>query len=236
MPTGVVDTETWRALNADSAPAVIQYTVTAEDAAGPFVEIPGELPEQAKLKSLAFCSLLEKLAETFHASEELLRAMNPGATFDREGEAVWVPNVITATPRPAARVVVSKADLRVTALDESGNVIASYPASVGSEHDPLPIGEWKVTGVHENPIFYYNPELFWDADPTHSRAKIAPGPNNPVGVVWIDLTKEHYGLHGTPAPRSIGHKQSHGCVRLTNWDAWELAHMIAEKVPVTFQE
>ena len=107
---------------------------------------------------------------------------------------------------------------------------------MGSEHDPLPVGEWQVTGIHHNPIFYYNPELFWDADPSHSKAKIAPGPNNPVGVVWIDLTKEHYGIHGTPGPASVGHAQSHGCVRLTNWDAAELAQMLREKTPVTFQE
>lgn len=234
--TGIVDEETWRALNVDSAPVLLEYTVTPADAAGPFLPIPRHLPQQAKLKALGYRSMTERLAETFHVSEALLRAINPGASFKPEGEALWVPNVITATPRAAARILVDKSDLRVTAVDESGFLIASYPASVGSEHDPLPVGEWLVTGIHENPSFYYNPALFWDAAPGHGKSKIAPGPNNPVGVVWIDLSKEHYGIHGTPAPSSVGHAQSHGCVRLTNWDAAELAHMIAKKTPVTFQE
>ena len=97
------------------------------------------------------------------------------------------------------------------------------PVTSGSEHDPLPIGTWKVTSVEQMPAFNYNPDLFWDADPKHAKARIPPGPNNPVGTVWIDLSKEHYGIHGTPEPSKIGHTQSHGCVRLTNWDAQRLA-------------
>jgi lipoprotein-anchoring transpeptidase ErfK/SrfK len=115
-------------------------------------------------------------------------------------------------------------------------VIAHYPATIGSERDPLPVGTWKITGVHKDPVFHYNPELFWDADPGHAKAKIAPGPNNPVGVVWIGISKEHYGLHGTPEPGKIGHTQSHGCIRLTNWDAAELAQMVAKDTPVILQE
>ena len=102
-------------------------------------------------------------------------------------------------------------------VDAADKTIARYPASTGSEHDPLPIGEWKIKGVARNPDFHYNPKLFWDADPAHAKAKIAPGPNNPVGMVWVDLSKEHYGIHGTPEPSKVGKTESHGCIRLTNW-------------------
>jgi lipoprotein-anchoring transpeptidase ErfK/SrfK len=109
------------------------------------------------------------------------------------------------------------------------------PITSGSEHDPLPIGEWKVVGISWNPTFNYNPDLFWDANPTHSKAKIAPGPNNPVGVVWVDINKEHFGLHGTPEPSTVGRTESHGCVRLTNWDATKLARLVAPGTKVTIQ-
>ena len=108
-----------------------------------------------------------------------------------------------------------------------GETIFHAPVTVGSENDPLPVGEWKVNGVSLNPTFNYNPELFWDADPSHAKAKIPPGPNNPVGVVWIDLSKEHYGIHGTPEPSRVGYTESHGCIRLSNWDALRLASLVA---------
>ena len=117
------------------------------------------------------------------------------------------------------------------ALDPDGKVMARYPATVGSEHDPLPIGTWKINGVSWNPSFAYNPELFWDSEPTDEKAKLPPGPNGPVGVVWIDLSKPHYGIHGTPEPSTIGKTQSHGCIRLTNWDAAELAQMVSPGLP-----
>ena len=117
--------------------------------------------------------------------------------------------------------------MTVSALDGQGMVMAQFPASAGSEHDPLPIGKWKIKGVARNPVFHYNPKLFWDAEPGNSAAKIAPGPNNPVGAVWIDLSKPHYGIHGTPEPSQVGHAQSHGCIRLTNWDAMRLAGVVS---------
>jgi lipoprotein-anchoring transpeptidase ErfK/SrfK len=107
--------------------------------------------------------------------------------------------------------------------------------TTGSEHDPLPIGSWKVTSVEQMPTFNYNPDLFWDADPKHAKTRIPPGPNNPVGVVWIDLSKEHYGIHGTPEPSKVGHTQSHGCVRLTNWDAQRLARWARPGTAVIFR-
>jgi lipoprotein-anchoring transpeptidase ErfK/SrfK len=139
-------------------------------------------------------------------------------------------------PGPAARVVVSKSESSVRAFDAEGKLLAFYVATIGSEHDPLPVGEWKIRGVSRNPIFNYNPQLFWDAKPEHTRAKIKPGPNNPVGVVWIDLDKEHYGIHGTPEPSRVGHTTSHGCIRLTNWDAAELAAIVKPGVPAVLEE
>lgn len=110
------------------------------------------------------------------------------------------------------------------------------PVTSGSEHDPLPVGAWAVTAVQHNPTFNYNPDLFWDANPAHSKAKIPPGPNGPVGVTWIGLNKEHYGIHGSPEPGLIGRTTSHGCVRLTNWDAARLAGLVKKGTPVVFRE
>jgi lipoprotein-anchoring transpeptidase ErfK/SrfK len=153
----------------------------------------------------------------------------------KPGEEIMVPKVLSPATGKAVKVVVSKAGT-VTAYDADGKVLAQYPCSSGSEHDPLPVGEWKITGVYKNPPFFYNPALFWDADQSHSKAKIPPGPNNPVGLVWIDLSKEHYGIHGTPVPGNVGHTQSHGCIRLTNWDAMELAGMVGKGTPAILTE
>ena len=138
--------------------------------------------------------------------------------------------------KPNLVVTVSKSSSALTATDSSGRVVLYAPVTTGSTHDPLPIGEWKVTSIWFNPAFNYNPDLFWDAEPTHTKATLKPGPNNPVGVVWIDLSKEHYGLHGTPEPATIGRTQSHGCVRLTNWDALRLAALAKPGTPVIFKE
>jgi lipoprotein-anchoring transpeptidase ErfK/SrfK len=115
-------------------------------------------------------------------------------------------------------------------------VIAEYPVTSGSQHDPLPIGNWRVTVISLHPVFHYNPDLFWNAPEADEKAKIQPGPNNPVGVVWIGISKEHYGIHGTPEPSLVGHAESHGCVRLTNWDAAELAKIVTVGTPVVFKE
>ena len=228
--------EDWRALDADGAPALADYTLTAEDVKGPFQpRIPQDMMEKAKLEALSYTSPLEALGEKFHASPRLLRALNPGQGFARAGTVVRVPNVHDQAPGKAAKVVVAESDQSVVALDAAGRVLARYPATMGSEHDPLPIGTWKINGVSKEPPFFYNPNLFWDAKGDQSKAKIAPGPNNPVGVVWIDLSKEHYGIHGTPEPSKIGKTESHGCVRLTNWDAAELSRMVSPGIPAILQ-
>ena len=234
--SGVVDEPTWNELNKDSAPALIEYTINADDVAGPFVQIPADLMDQAKVDGLGYSSPLEKIAERFHVSPALLQLMNRGKAFDKADTPIWVTNVITVAPPVAASVVVDGSDRTVTALDGEGKVIAHYPATIGSEHDPLPVGTWKIKRVYKDPVFHYNPALFWDADPSHAKVRIKPGPNNPVGVAWIDLDKEHYGMHGTPEPRKIGHTQSHGCIRLTNWDVAELAQIVDKNTSVLMQE
>ncbi len=238
LPPGeTVDAAMWTALNADSAPALTDYTISAEDVAGPFETIPVDMKEKAKLQHLGYASPLDGLAEKFHCAPGLLESLNPGKAFDQAGVALTVPNVITARfNAKAASVVVNGEKHTVTALDAAGKVLASYPATVGSEHDPLPVGSWKIVGVSRNPVFTYNSDLFWDAKGEHAEAKIAPGPRNPVGLVWIGLSKEHYGIHGTPEPGTIGHTASHGCIRLTNWDAMELAGMVSAGTPAILEE
>jgi lipoprotein-anchoring transpeptidase ErfK/SrfK len=235
-PSGIVDQATWKALNVDSGPAIVPYRITKDDLAGAFEKIPSDMMEQAKLTKLGYQSVDEKLGERFHSSPALLHKLNSGKQFGQPDTEIMVPNVVKQTNARADSVVVSKSLGTVIALDGEGKVIAQYPTTTGSDHDPLPIGDWRVIAIVHNPWFFYNPELFWDADPTQAKARIAPGPRNPVGVVWIGISKENYGIHGTPEPSSIGHTQSHGCVRLTNWDATELARMVVQGTPVLFKE
>lgn len=224
-----VDAKSWAELNRDTAPVVVPYVLAPADVAGPFEKLPAEIPERARLSALGFESAVEGLGERFHASAQLLAGLNPGALFDREGVEIQVPNVVRPPLEKAEgiRLRVSDEDRSVVALASDGSVRARYPATVGSEHDPLPLGEWKVNGVGWNPTFLYNPALFWDSEPGDEKARLPAGPNNPVGVVWIDLSKPHYGIHGTPEPSTIGAATSHGCIRLTNWDALELAHLVS---------
>lgn len=247
--SGVPDAATIEALGVQRSPTVA-YTIGAADVAGPFVEsIPSDLGDQGTLEALSYTSPLEQLAERFHASPALLRKLNPSAKFV-ESEEVIVPDVEpavypTVSERRAAKtvetaaqtdaVLVSRGNNDVVVQNASGQVLFYAPVSSGSEHDPLPLGEWKVLDVFLMPQFNYNPDLFWDAEPKHAKTKIMPGPNNPVGVVWIDIDREHYGLHGTPEPSRIGITQSHGCVRLTNWDAIRLAALVQPGTKVVFR-
>jgi lipoprotein-anchoring transpeptidase ErfK/SrfK len=236
--TGRPDAPTLRKLesNQENIPTLISYTVTDEDERGPFMTVPNDLMEQAKLAALGYQSPVEELAAMFHSSPAVLRRLNPAIDFSRAGVEIQVPNVHRDSPLKAVSVVVSKSKRTVEALDADGKILALYPATIGSAHDPLPLGNWKVTHVTKNPKFYYNPNLFWDASSADTKAVIQAGPRNPVGVVWIGLTKPHYGIHGTPDPSFIGHVQSHGCVRMTNWDAAELGGMVTAGTPVLFKE
>lgn len=234
-PAGELDAATLAELARDPAPVLVDYTITAEDAQGPFAAIPADMMAKSKLERLGYASLEEMLGERFHASPRLLRELNPDKTFI-EGEVLAVPNVVDPSPLPkAARVVVDESDASVSLVDAAGTTYARFPATSGSAHDPLPIGDWKIKGVARDPEFHYNPALFWDADRSHSKATVAPGPNNPVGVAWVDLSKEHYGIHGTPEPATIGKTQSHGCIRLTNWDVLALASAIAPGMEAVLQ-
>jgi lipoprotein-anchoring transpeptidase ErfK/SrfK len=241
--SNTLDCATWAELGGDQSAATTTYTITAEDAAGPFVErIPATLPEQATLPALSYTSLAERLAERFHAAPALLTLLNRGVRLE-PGAAIKVPAVTPFDDRakpvhdtstgPVTVEVTREGALRV--LGREGKVLHFAPVSSGSVHDPLPVGNWKVTSVSWMPAFHYNPELFWDAKATDEKATIKPGPNNPVGVVWIDLSAEHYGLHGTPEPSRIGYSQSHGCVRLTNWDAARVAALVAPNTAVIFK-
>ncbi len=223
-----VGAATWKALNRDTAPAIVSYTLTAEDVAGPFAAIPEEMADKAKLPSLGYESVTEALGEKFHVNASLLVLLNPGKKFNRAGTVIQVPAVARpALEKNSAMIVrVSKSAGAVEVVDGNKVVVARYPATTGSTHDPLPLGEWKINGVARNPTFNYNPDLFWDAEASEKKVKLAAGPNSPVGVVWIDLSKPHYGIHGTPVPSTIGKTSSHGCIRLTNWDALELANLV----------
>ena len=234
---GKLDDATWNALNQDTTPTLTAYVLTGEDVDGPFVKIPEDMMEKAKLDKLGYASPLEGLGEKFHASPDLLARLNPGKNFNRAGEQIVVPAVHGGAPLPqAAKVVVSDSRKVLMLFDSAERLIAQYPASTGSEHDPLPVGNWTIEGVHPNPTYHYNPKLFWDADPGHKKATVAAGPNNPVGVAWIDLSKPHYGIHGTPVPKFIGKTESHGCIRLTNWSAAAVAQVVGAGTNVVLQE
>jgi lipoprotein-anchoring transpeptidase ErfK/SrfK len=234
-------------------------TVTPEDAAGPFNgPLPKDPAAQAQLPALGYANLLEKLAEKFHTTPATLVALNSPQTQVGPGAQIRFPNVlpvsraydpklppdwqktlsdlnIDANQPRAARVVVDKSEGTLQGYDEAGNLVAQFPATMGSVHDPLPIGTWTIKGAAYNPRFHYNPDLFWDADGKDQKEKLPPGPNSPVGVVWLDLSKPHYGIHGTPNPEKIGRTESHGCIRLTNWDAARLSLMVKPGTPAIFQ-
>jgi lipoprotein-anchoring transpeptidase ErfK/SrfK len=244
--TGEPDCATWHAMGGETAaPPIVAYTLTDADLEGPFVTtLPTSLPEQAKLPALGYTSALERLGERFHSAPALLQRLNPDVRFAANTE-IMVPavdpfdfNMAKPMPDPAAAeltvtVTRDESALRVTRAD--GSLVFFAPVTTGSEHDPLPVGDWKVTGVEWHPVFHYNPNLFWDAKATDTSATLKPGPNNPVGTVWIDVNIPHYGIHGTPEPGNIGHTESHGCVRMTNWDAARLAGLVQAGTVVLFR-
>lgn len=234
--SGALDAATWKALTKDDREAVMaDYVITDADVKGPFVKaIPKSTDQMAKLDALAYSGPLEALAEKFHMDEQLLSALNPGADFSRPGQAIVVARLAQADlPGEIIRVEVDKSQRQVRAFDAQGRLAAVYPATVGSADRPAPNGEWAVRAVAENPTWNYDPKRLTFGDGKEKQS-IAPGPNNPVGVVWIDLTKETYGIHGSPEPQLIGKTASHGCVRLTNWDARQLAHAVKAGTVVTF--
>lgn len=235
-PTGALDAATWGALEKTDGEAVLaDYEITDADVKGPFVKsIPKAPDEMAKLKALAYANPLEALAEKFHMDEALLQALNPGADFSRPGQKL----IVARLPKDrlqaqVTRVEVDKTRGQVRAFNAEGALLAVYPATVGSGDYPAPDGAWAVRAVAENPTWNYDPDRL-SFGHGHRKQTIAPGPNNPVGAVWIALTKDTYGIHGSPEPKLIGKTASHGCVRLTNWDARELAGAVKPGTTVTF--
>ena len=258
--SGKLNTATAEALRQFEVPATRLVKIPAGFAKGPFVpDFPDKAEDQAKLPALGYRNIMEALAERFHTTPETLIALNSPETAVAAGSVIRVPNTADA-PVPAiendkrgwgrtlqllgvasdqpdvAKVVVDKSDGVLRAFDADGKIVASFPATMGSSRDPLPLGTWTIKGVARNPEFHYNPELFWDVSDSESKVLLPPGPNGSVGVVWIDLSKPHYGIHGTSEPHTIGRAESHGCVRLTNWDAAKLAGMVKTGVKAVFQK
>lgn len=308
--SGKLDAQTWDKLNAlAQEPVLVDYEITPADLKGPFVKkIPSKLEEEAKLPELAYTGPPEELAERFHMSEGLLKALNRNAKFDIAGTRIRVANVAAqpqdetagttasasdTAPSPkasdskaadsnskvadskasdskasdsnasdskapdskasdsapslkgaagsgaapkVARIEVDKSARAVRAFDKDGQLVAFYPASIGSEEKPAPSGTFKVKGVAHNPSYHYDPKFKFKGVKAQHKFTVKPGPNNPVGAVWIDLTAPSYGIHGTPDPDKIGKTESHGCIRLTNWDALALAKMVHKGTQVDFKD
>jgi lipoprotein-anchoring transpeptidase ErfK/SrfK len=235
--TGRLDERTWNELKQTSnEPAVTEYEIAEQDVKGPFARtIPRNLEKMAQLGHLSYTSLLELLGEKFHVDPNLLKLLNPGKRFDQAGTSIRVPNVGERDRSGrVAKIKVDKSARDLRALGENGKLIAFYPASIGSEEKPAPNGQFKVRRIAYDPAYHYDPKFKFKGVHTRRKLTIAPGPNNPVGVVWIDLTKDSYGIHGTPDPERIGKTYSHGCIRLTNWDALDLAKRVRKGTPVDF--
>jgi lipoprotein-anchoring transpeptidase ErfK/SrfK len=216
-------------------PVLTDYTITSDDLKGPFLQLPARLEDMTSFKSLGYAGVREALAERFHMSPELLSSLNPDATFSVAGEEIVVANVLAEPRAPsAARLEVDKDRQTVKVYSSKNEMIAFFPASVGSEEKPTPSGTLKVTSVNSDPSFHYNPKYQFKEIETQKSFELAPGPNSPLGTTWIALSKPSYGIHGTAEPSMVGKAASHGCVRLTNWDAQRLSAMVSRGVPVNF--
>ncbi len=240
-PSGDVDEATFRTLAAaaENVPPVVTHTLTADDVKGPFVHIPDDVYEKQHLACLCYETLREKLAERFHADMDFLEQLNPDVKFSelQAGATINVPNVrppMTADQKDFAKVVISIAGNSFNAFDAAGNLVFHAPTTLGAGYDPSPDETLHVVKIIADPHFHYDPTLYHEVADTEPDAHLSPGPNSPVGIVWIALSKEHYGVHGTNEPEAIGYASSHGCVRLTNWDAEEVEHRISEGVQISF--
>jgi lipoprotein-anchoring transpeptidase ErfK/SrfK len=214
---------------------VMEYTITSADAAGPYVAaIPEDYAHKAALPAMSFISVTESLAERFHMDETYLKELNPGADFTMPGTVVKVINPGESKKGMVTRIVADKIRKQLYAYGPLGELVAAYPASIGSSDTPSPSGIHTVERVALDPNYTYNPKINFQQGQNTKVLTVPPGPNGPVGTVWIALSKPTYGIHGTPDPSRIGRSQSHGCIRLTNWDATELAKMVKPGVTVEF--
>jgi len=234
---GGMNAELWQKLAATFAnPIIVEHKISDADTKGPFVaKLPAKMEDMKDLPALAYTGPKEKIAEQFHMSQELLAALNPGQSFDRPGDTIMVANVAREPlPARAARIEVDKTRQILKLLDKSNTLIAVYPVTAGSTEKPAPNGMLKVVSIAKNPTYRYNPEYRFKGVTSQEAFTIKPGPNNPVGLVWIALNREGYGIHGTPDPAKISKSESHGCIRLTNWDALQVASAVSRGVMVEF--
>ena len=238
LPThGKIDAKTWAALQQNATPPFGTYTLTEADVAGPFAPIPADPMAQAGLPALGFQSLQEALGERFHMSPKLLADLNRGRGM-RAGDQIVLADVLsgTSTPGPAATVRIDKADKMLYVLGDKNQVLAGFPVSFGGPLDPLPVGRMKITSEVKNPTFTYDPKLLKTARPTDTKVQLPAGPNNPAGVMWLGLSKPHWGIHGTSEPSKLARVDTNGCVRMTNWDVLRLATLAKPGLPVDVQD
>lgn len=231
--TGRMDAATWAALG-PQAPVFATYMLTDKDVAGPYVAIPDDPVLQSELPALGYKDMGESLAERFHMSPKLLAALNQGRA-PQAGQAMVVADVGRAATLPkAASLRIDKSDKMLYILDGGGKVLGAMPVSIGSSQDPLPLGTLQITAQAKNPDFSYDPSLLRNAK-TDRKVKLPPGPNSPVGVMWLALTKEHWGIHGTSEPSQMAKVETNGCVRLTNWDVVRLSTIVDKGINVEVQ-
>lgn len=229
--TNDMDSQTWQALTKDSQlaaqPALVNYKLNSNDVNIKTTSIPAGAEAKGELEGMYYERVTEALAEKFHMDEDYLKALNPNASF-KAGETITVYNPGNPNTKAVSRVVADKSTETLYAYDGNGNLVASYPTTVGSNSTPSPSGTHKVeVKVHE-PNYTYSHD-------DGSQTIIPPGANNPVGLVWIGLTKPTYGIHGSPDPERISRQASSGCVRLTNWDALALYGTIDKDATVEFK-
>lgn len=235
--TSLSDEELETELMSTGGPAFSTYTITPEDTSGPFVSaIPANYAEKSKMPAMSYTSAMEALAEKFHMDEDYLKKLNPGVDFNRAGTTIKVANTGAKIKVKVARIEADKGAEQVRAYDAQGNLIVAYPATIGSTATPSPSGTVTIERIALDPNYTYNPKINFTQGDNKEVLTIPPGPNGPVGSVWLALSKPTYGIHGTPDPARIGKSNSHGCVRLTNWDAQELAGMVSKGVTVEFLE
>jgi lipoprotein-anchoring transpeptidase ErfK/SrfK len=238
-PNQPLTAEVWTALAGTSSDAVIiEYKISNDDTKGPFLEkLPARMEDMKELKALSYTSPREAIAEKFHMSEGLLEALNPAKKFDQVGEMLLVASVLkNASQLKVDRIEVDKSRQTVKAFAQSGELVAFFPATVGSKEKPTPSGTLKVVSADANPNYRYNPDYKFKGVKSKEAFTIKPGPNNPAGSFWIGLSAEGFGIHGTPSPSTVSKTESHGCVRLTNWDVGLLGRSIKKGTPVAFVE
>lgn len=234
--TGEIDAATWTALQDGQGPAFATYTLTEQDVAGPYRRIPADPMAQARLPDMRFQSLQEALAERFHMSPKLLADMNRDRVPSAGSQLVVADTATPNVPRDRATLIrIDKSDKMLYVIGEGDRLLAGFPVSFGGSHAPLPVGGMKITSEVKNPFFTYDPRLLRTAKPHEVKTRLPPGPNNPVGSMWLGLSKPHWGIHGTDEPSKMARVETNGCVRMTNWDVLRLAALVNPGMAVQVQ-